>query len=63
MLYLFAGVSRQHYDPTRLERLSIHADNEQQARAKLARDYVLVFAGQINQSAHQPHFPTQGGVA
>ncbi|MGR3806939.1 host cell division inhibitor Icd-like protein [Pasteurella testudinis] len=47
MIYLFIGINRT--DTTnQLHRLRLSATNEQQARAKLARDYVLFFAGQIN---------------
>ncbi|SMB83075.1 hypothetical protein SAMN05660772_02211 [Pasteurella testudinis DSM 23072] len=47
MIYLFIGINRT--DTTnQLHRLRLSATSEQQARAKLARDYVLFFAGQIN---------------
>lgn len=51
MIYQFLGVSRQHYDRTKAEQIRIQADNEQQARAYLARNYVLVLLGRLPNSA------------
>ncbi len=49
MIYLFAGIKR--LDRTnKIHSLRIEADSERQARAILARDYVLVFTGQINRT-------------
>ncbi|MGY4677738.1 host cell division inhibitor Icd-like protein [Pasteurella sp. P03HT] len=47
MIYQFLGVSRQHYDRTKAEQIRIQADNEQQARAYLARHYVLILLGRL----------------
>ncbi|ARA70146.1 host cell division inhibitor Icd-like protein [Pasteurella multocida] len=51
MIYQFLGISRQHYDRTKAEQIRIQADNEQQARAYLARNYVLVLLGRLPNSA------------
>ncbi|TCV86514.1 host cell division inhibitor Icd-like protein [Testudinibacter aquarius] len=49
MIYLFIGINRT--DTTnQIHRLRIAATSEQQARAILARDYVLCFAGRINRT-------------
>ena len=49
MIYLFAGIKR--LDRTnQIHSLRIEADSERQARAILARDYVLAFAGRINRT-------------
>lgn len=51
MIYQFLGISRQHYDQSKAEQLRILADNEAQARAYLAPNYVLVKLGQLPDSA------------
>ncbi|WP_279571632.1 host cell division inhibitor Icd-like protein [Volucribacter amazonae] len=51
MIYQFLGVSRQHYDPTQAEQIRILAESENQARAYLARDYVLILLGRLPNSA------------
>ncbi|HHT7764471.1 host cell division inhibitor Icd-like protein [Pasteurella multocida] len=51
MIYQFLGVSRQHYDRTKAEQIRIQADNEQQARAYLARHDVLILLGRLPNSA------------
>lgn len=49
MIYLFAGIKR--LDRTnKIHSLRISAISEREARASLARDYVLVFTGQINRT-------------
>ena len=47
--YLFAGIRRTDLS-NKIHSLRIQANNERQARAILARDYVLAFAGQINRT-------------
>ncbi|TCK01678.1 Ash family protein [Volucribacter psittacicida] len=51
MIYQFLGVSRQHYDPTQAEQIRILAESENQARAYLARNYVLILLGRLPNSA------------
>ena len=49
MIYLFAGIKR--LDRTnKIHSLRISATSEREARASLARDYVLAFAGRINRT-------------
>ncbi|MGR6981259.1 host cell division inhibitor Icd-like protein [Testudinibacter sp. P27/CKL/0425] len=47
--YLFAGIRRTDLS-NQIHSLRILADSEQHARALLARDYVLAFAGRINRT-------------
>lgn len=61
MIYLFAGILR--LDRTnKIHSLRIQADSERQARAVLARDYVLAFAGQINHTFAPTAAKTVQGV-
>ncbi len=63
MIYQFLGVSRQHYDHTKAEQIRIQADNEQQARAYLARNYVLILLGRLPNSAKNDRtLVIQGGI-
>lgn len=66
MFYLFQGITRQDFSNTCLPvmslpkvRLCVQADNENQARAQLAKDYFLILIGQINPKnfiKNTPHF-------
>lgn len=47
--YLFVGIRRTDLS-NKIHSLRIEADSERQARAILARDYVLAFAGRINRT-------------
>ncbi|QGM81677.1 hypothetical protein A6A10_04455 [Otariodibacter oris] len=51
MIYQFLGISRQHYDKTKAEQIRILAENETQARAFKAREYVLIPVGRLPDSA------------
>lgn len=51
MIYQFIGISRQHYDQTQPEQIRILAENETQARALKAREYVLVLVGKLPDTA------------
>ncbi|MDX3898080.1 host cell division inhibitor Icd-like protein [Pasteurella multocida] len=63
MIYQFLGISRQHYDQTKAEQIRILADNETQARAYLARDYVLISLGRLPNTAKNDRTLTvKGGV-
>ncbi|WP_424411514.1 host cell division inhibitor Icd-like protein [Pasteurella sp. PK-2025] len=63
MIYQFLGISRQHYDRTKAEQIRIQADNEQQARAYLARHYVLILLGRLpNTAKNDRTLVIQGGV-
>lgn len=63
MIYQFLGVSRQHYDPTQAEQIRILAESENQARAYLARDYVLILLGRLPNSAKNDRtLVIKGGV-
>ncbi|WP_424409682.1 host cell division inhibitor Icd-like protein [Pasteurella sp. PK-2025] len=63
MIYQFLGISRQHYDRTKAEQIRIQADNEQQARAYLARHYVLILLGRLPNSAKNDRtLVIQGGI-
>ncbi|MDH3001783.1 hypothetical protein A1D28_00495 [Pasteurella multocida] len=63
MIYQFLGISHQHYDQTKAEQIRILADNETQARAYLARDYVLISLGRLPNTAKNDRTLTvKGGV-
>ncbi len=63
MIYQFIGISRQHYDQTKAEQIRIQADNEQQARAYLARHYVLILLGRLpNTAKNDRTLEVKGGV-
>ncbi|MGC6248684.1 host cell division inhibitor Icd-like protein [Bisgaard Taxon 45] len=63
MIYQFLGISRQHYDQTKAEQIRILADNETQARAYLARDYVLISLGRLPNTAKNDRTLTvKGGI-
>ncbi|MGC6375049.1 host cell division inhibitor Icd-like protein [Pasteurella multocida] len=49
--YIFIGILRTDLS-NRLQKIRIPAESELQARKKLARDYVLVFAGKIPLKTH-----------
>lgn len=51
MIYQFIGISRQHYDKTKAEQIRILAENETQARALKAREYVLIPVGRLPDTA------------
>lgn len=55
MIYLFLGISRQHYDKTKAEQIRVLADNKTQARTLIARDYVLIPLGRLPDSAFNAH--------
>ncbi|MFA9487514.1 MULTISPECIES: host cell division inhibitor Icd-like protein [unclassified Mannheimia] len=55
MIYQFLGISRQHYDKTKAEQIRVLANNETQARALIARDYVLIPLGRLPDSAFNAH--------
>ncbi|MBE2896237.1 host cell division inhibitor Icd-like protein [Pasteurellaceae bacterium HPA106] len=63
MIYQFVGVSRQHYNRTLLEQFRVQAQSETQARALLARDYVLTLVGQLPDSAKTNRTLVAGGGA
>ncbi|MGR6981762.1 host cell division inhibitor Icd-like protein [Testudinibacter sp. P27/CKL/0425] len=49
MIYLFIGIART--DRTnKIHSFRIFATSEQEARAMLAREYILAFAGRINRT-------------
>ncbi|MBF0750894.1 hypothetical protein BKK56_03475 [Rodentibacter genomosp. 2] len=52
MIYLFCGISRQHYDKTKLTLLRVTAETYAKAYQFFARDYVLISIGQINPKHH-----------
>lgn len=62
MIYQFLGISRQHYDQTKAEQIRILADNETQARAFAARDYVLIPLGRLPDSAFNAQTLNAKGV-
>ncbi len=63
MIYQFIGISRQHYDQTKAEQIRILADNETQARAYLARDYVLISLGRLpNTAKNDRTLEVKGGI-
>lgn len=63
MIYQFLGISRQHYDQTKAEQIRILADNETQARAYLARNYVLIPLGRLpNTAKNDRTLEVKGGV-
>ena len=62
MIYQFVGVSRQHYNRTLLEQFRVQAQSETQARAFLARDYVLTLVGQLPDSAKTDRTLVVGGA-
>lgn len=62
MIYQFVGVSRQHYNRTLLEQFRVQAQSENQARALLARDYVLTLVGQLPDSAKTNRTLVAGGA-
>lgn len=55
MIYLFLGIPRHSYNLKDRQMLRIEAANRTQARAQLARDYVLIPCGQIAKS--RPNYP------
>ncbi|MGQ8820967.1 host cell division inhibitor Icd-like protein [Bibersteinia trehalosi] len=55
MIYQFLGISRQHYDKTKAEQIRVLANNETQACALIARDYVLIPLGRLPDSAFNAH--------
>ncbi|MDO5055684.1 MAG: host cell division inhibitor Icd-like protein, partial [Pasteurella oralis] len=54
--YIFIGILRTDLS-NQLRKLRIPAESELQARKKLARDYVLVFAGKIPLRTHRTFTP------
>uniref|UniRef100_UPI00403E03B8 host cell division inhibitor Icd-like protein n=1 Tax=Pasteurella multocida TaxID=747 RepID=UPI00403E03B8 len=59
----FLGISRQHYDQTKAEQIRILADNETQARAYLARNYVLILLGRLpNTAKNDRTLEVKGGI-
>nr|WP_324249061.1 host cell division inhibitor Icd-like protein [Pasteurella multocida] len=63
MIYQFIGISRQHYDQTKAEQIRIQADNEEQARAYLARHYVLILLGRLpNTAKNDRTLEVKGGI-
>lgn len=62
MIYQFLGISRQHYDKTKAEQIRVLANNETQARALIARDYVLIPLGRLPDSAFNAHTLNAKGV-
>lgn len=62
MIYQFLGISRQHYDKTKAEQIRVLADNETQARALIARDYVLIPLGRLPDSAFNAQTLNAKGV-
>lgn len=63
MIYQFLGISRQHYDQTKAEQIRIQADNEEQARAYLARHYVLILLGRLpNTAKNDRTLEVKGGI-
>lgn len=54
--YIFIGILRTDLS-NRLHKLRIPAESKLQARKKLARDYVLVFAGKIPLKTHRTFTP------
>lgn len=62
MIYQFAGVSRHTYNPTQLKQFRVLAQSETQARALLARDYVLVLIGRLPNTAKNQNTIILGGT-
>lgn len=62
MIYQFLGISRQHYDKTKAEQIRVLANNETQARALIARDYVLIPLGRLPDSAFNAQTLNAKGV-
>lgn len=62
MIYQFAGVSRHTYNPTQLKQFRVLAQSETQARALLARDYVLVLIGRLPNTAKNQNTIILGGA-
>ncbi len=69
MIYLFLGINRQHLADTGLtlntfprSRLAIQADDEQTARAKLAKNWLLLQAWQFQNRAEIDRTFTKGVI-
>lgn len=62
MIYQFAGVSRHTYNPTQLKQFRVLAQSETQARALLARNYVLVLIGRLPNTAKNQNTIILGGA-